>query len=119
MGYRGIGLCSATGVACQRLANALSLYAAEALQLFGLHGNLSTKANLARHPLDERDTIRVQRLVDRGGAGLRTVDFEASLLDHLGLLALVTLAEILDNGGFHGKLDPIERNEPNDVLEAA
>lgn len=119
MGYRGIGLCSATGVACQRLANALSLYAAETLKLFGLHSNLSTEADLARHPLDERHTIRVQRLVDRSGAGLRTVDFEAGLLDHLCLLALVALAEILDDGGLHGEFDPIERDEPNDVLKAA
>ena len=33
-----------------------------------------------------------------------------------GGAALATLTEVLDDGSLHGKLDEIEREEPNDVL---
>lgn len=37
-----------------------SLNTAESLQLLRFNGNLPTKANLARSPLDEGHTVRVQ-----------------------------------------------------------
>lgn len=30
--------------------------------------------------------------------------------------AIATLTEVLDDGGLHGKFDPVKRDEPDDVL---
>ena len=56
--------------------------------------------------------------MDRGGAGSgldqgNTSNSEGSFV---GGTTLATLADILDDGSLHGKLDEIEREEPNDVL---
>jgi len=94
-----------------------SLDAAESLQLLRLDGNLSTKANLASGSLDEGHTVRVQRLVDRGSTrnGLDQGNASSSEGSLRGGTTLAALADILDDGSLHGKLDKVEREEPNDV----
>ena len=94
------------------------LDAAEPLQLLWLDGNLSAEANLSGGPLDEGDTIGVQRLVDRGDTRSGLDQGNASSPD--GSLVrgatFATLANVLDDSGFHRKLDEVEREEPNNVL---
>lgn len=97
----------------------MCLDAAEALELFGLHRNvdLAAKADLASGPLDERHTVGVQRLVDRSdtrlGAGEGDTSAGRGLASDLGF---VTSTESLDDGSLHRELDPVERDEPDDVL---
>ena len=95
-----------------------SLNAAESLQLLRLDGDLSTEANLASGPLDEGHTVGVQRFVDRGGArnGLDQGNTSSSEGSLRGSATLAALADVLDDGGLHGKLDKVKREEPNDVL---
>lgn len=102
----------------QDLARLLSLDAAEALELFGLDAHTLAEADLASGTTDERGTVRVERLVDRGGAGLGTGHGDALglSLGGSGSGGLVTVAEVFDDGGLHSELDPVERHEPNDVL---
>lgn len=103
----------------QDLARLLSLDAAEALELFGLDAHTLAEADLASSTTDERSTVGVERLVDRGGAGLGTGHGDALGLGlgGSGGGGLVTVAEVLDDSSLHGELDPVERHEPNDVLE--
>ena len=77
----------------------------------------STEANLARRAPDERHTVRVQALVDRSSARLGTGKRHTTgLRSHLlALLALVTGAEPADDRRLHRELDPVERDEPDDV----
>jgi hypothetical protein len=102
-------------VARKRRTDALGLDAAEALELLGLHRDLRAEAHLARRALDERHTVRVQGLVDRRRAGLGARDGDA-VRGFVCSLGLVPLAERLDDGGLHRELDPVERDEPYDVL---
>jgi hypothetical protein len=98
----------------------LCLDAAEALEFFGLHRdvNLAAKADLASSPLDERYTVGVERFVDRSdtrlGAGERDTGTGGGLASDLGF---VTSTKGLDDGGLHRELDPVERDEPDDVLK--
>ena len=94
------------------------LDAGESLQLLRLDGDLSTEANLAGSPLDKGHTVGVQRLVDRSGtgSGLDQGDTSGSEGGLCSSTTVATLTEILDGGSLHGKLDEIEREEPNDVL---
>lgn len=57
--------------------------------------------------------------MDRGGAG-GSLDQGNASSSEAGLssgTALTTLANVLDDGSFHSKLDKIEREEPDDVLK--
>lgn len=64
--------------------------------------------------LEERHTVGVQALVDRRSAGLGAG--KGNTRGGLrGELRLVTLAEVLDDGGLHRELDPVEGDEPDDV----
>jgi len=94
------------------------LDAAESLQLLWLDRNLSTKANLSGGPLDERDTIGVQRLVDGGDtrSGLDQGNASSPEGSLIRGTTFATLADVLDDSGFHRKLDEIEREEPNNIL---
>ena len=76
----------------------------------------TTEANLARRTADERHTVRVELLVNRGRARGRASHGDAGLLGVLSDNLVVTLAEILDDRGLHRELDEIEGEEPNDVL---
>lgn len=92
----------------------------EPLELVGSHlGGVGAEADLAGSTTDEADTVGVEGLVDGGSAGLGASErnLAVSLLsDHLGNLAGLALAEVLDDGGLHGELDKVERQEPDDVL---
>ena len=98
-------------------AGARSLDRAEALELLGLHGDLLAEANLARRAADERHTVRVERLVNRGRTRGRASHGDAGLLGVLSDNLVVTLAEVLDDRGLHRELDQVQRQEPDDVLE--
>ena len=100
----------------ENAAGARSLDRAETLELLGLHGDLLTEANLTRRAADERHTVRVERLVDRGRARGRASHGDAGLLGVLSDNLVVTLAEVLDDRRLHRELDEVEREEPNDVL---
>jgi hypothetical protein len=106
---------SPTRVPRKRLANSLGLNRAESLQLLRLHRDLSAKAHFTCRTLDERHTIRVERFVDGRSARLGAGEWDAGgsrFLDD----TLTTLADSLDNGGFHSKFNPIQGDEPDDVL---
>ena len=107
------------GVACKDAASARSLDRAEALKLLGLHRDLLAETDLAGGATDERDTVRVERLVDRGRARSRASHRDARLLGLLGDRRVVTLAEALDDRRLHGELDKVKREEPDDVLKEA
>lgn len=103
----------------QDLARLLSLNAAETLELLGLDAHTLAEADLASGTTNERGTVGVERLVDRGGARLG-----AGHRDTLGLSlsgggsgGFVTVAEVLDDSRLHSELDPVERHEPYNVLE--
>ena len=70
--------------------------------------------------MDEVRAIQVQALFDRRGAELGARERDALGLcgDLFGGLALVAGVEPLDEGGLHAELDPVEREEPDDVLQA-
>ena len=91
----------------------------EAAKLFGLDRDLLPEADLVGSAAEEADTVRVQRLVDRGSARLSAGDRDARRgLD--GLLAdgtLVTVAQVLDDSGLHRELDEIHGHEPDNVLQ--
>ena len=95
---------------------ASGLDAAEALQLLGLDGYLLTESNLASRATDERHTVRVHALVDRGRARLSAGNGDTSggLLSHG---SVVTLTKRLDDSSLHRELDPVERDEPDNILE--
>ena len=98
------------------VASARSLDRAEALEFLGLHRNLLAEADLASGTTNERDTVGVERLVDRRGARGRASHGDTSLLGLRGDSGVVTLAEVLDDRRLHRELDEVEREEPNDVL---
>jgi len=106
--------CSATGVTGQDSTGLLSLDAAEPLEFIRLHGNLSTKADLAGGTSDERHSVGVQRLVDRSSTRGGTGERNARLFS-LSDLTLGTDSQPFDNGSLHSKLDEIEGHEPDDV----
>ena len=56
--------------------------------------------------------------MDRGGArsGLDQRNTSSSEGGLSSGATSTTLADVLDDGSLHGKLDEIEREEPNDVL---
>jgi len=96
------------------LTGACGLDTREALEFLRLHRNLA-KADLASGPLDEGHAVRVQRLVHRGSARLGAG--EGNTAGGLVTFALfATLAEVLDDGGLHGELDQVKREEPDNVL---
>ena len=106
---------SPTWVPRERLANSLGLDRAESLQLLRLHRDLSAKAYFTCRTLDERHTVRVERFVDGGSARLGAGERDAGGSFFLGD-TLMTLADSFDNGGFHCKFNPIQGDEPDDVL---
>lgn len=111
---RGVG--GAAGVACESLASALGLDAAEPLELLGLDRDSASKADLAGGAFDEGDTIGVEGLVDRGGAGLGADQGNTAFLGSLGGSERVASTELLDDGCLHGELDQVKGEEPDDVL---
>ena len=108
------------GMTRQRCTRALCLNTAESLQLFWFDGHLAPQANLPRRPTNERNTIRVQRLVNGRSARLspsnRNPGTTCRLLHSQPLRLLVTATQPLDDSELHPKLDPIQRNEPDNVL---
>jgi hypothetical protein len=107
---------SSAGVTSERSTSALSLDAAEALQFLGLHRDPATESNLACCPLNEGDTVRVQGFVDRGSARLCAAERNTLGVGVGGLLGNATSVERLDDRGLHGELDPVQRNEPDNIL---
>lgn len=99
-------------------ASTRSLDRAETLELLGLHRNLLAEADLAGSATNERDAVRVQRLVDgsRTGLGARDRDAALVLLHLLGECLVVAGTEALDDRRLHGELDEVKREEPNDIL---
>jgi len=113
---RSPSLCSsATRVAGQSGSNSLRLDTAKSLELLGLHGDLLPEANLASSALDERHTIRVQRLVDGGSARLGTSDGDTGGGDGSSGGLDMPVAEVLDDSSLHGELDQVKGQEPDDV----
>jgi len=104
-----------TRVPRQRSPNPLRLDTTKPLQLLGLHRDLLPEPDLPRRALDKAHTVRVQRLVDRRCARLGAGDGDAGGRA-LGGLELVSLAEPFDDGGFHREFDPVEWDEPDNVL---
>jgi hypothetical protein len=96
----------------------LSLDRAEALEFFGSDRHLATKTDTTSGALDERHTVRVEGLVDRGSAGLSTSDRNTTRRRSrfVCYLPLATFADGFDDGSLHSELDPIERKEPDNVL---
>ena len=83
----------------------------EATELLGLDRDLLPEANLVGGAAEEVDTVRVERLVDRLHARRR------ALHAHLRRgLREPLVSEVLDEGCAHGELDPVEGDEPDDVL---
>jgi len=108
----------AARVASERSAGVLSLDATEARQFVGIDINLLTKAHFPSGTAQERNTVRVQGLVDRGGTGLGTFERDGPTLSSGKLLACLAFAafmEGLDDGSLHAELDEVERQEPDDV----
>ena len=100
-------------------AGARGLDRAEALELLGLHRDLRAEADLARRAADERDTVRVERLVNRGRARLGAGDGHTggSLRGLVAERRLVAVAEVLDDRGLHRELDQVRGQGPDDVLQ--
>ena len=103
-------------VACESGASLGSLDGTEALQLIGLHRYFLAEADLAGGTADERDTVGVERLVDGGGTGLSAGDGDTSGLSGGGGSGEVASTDALDDGSLHRELDPVEGDEPNDIL---
>ncbi len=102
-----------TGMPRERLARLRRLDAAEPLHLAVLHHHLLAEPYPARGAVQERHAVRVERLVDRLHARRR------ALHAHLRRgLRQPLVPQVLDEGGAHGELDPVEGDEPDDVLWA-
>lgn len=112
-GYRRTGDCNSTGVPCERLSRPLRLDTAEPLQLVGFHRHTTAKSNFTHGAPEEGGTIGVERFVDRGDAGRGTLQGWTLR----GNLPKPSVAQMSDDGGFHGKLDPVEGDKPNDILD--
>ena len=96
----------------------MCLIRAEPLQLLGLDADTSSKSNLPCCSSKESDTVRVQGFVDGSSPRLcagngDTIGGLRRLLSSLE----TSVAEIFDDCGLHRELDPIERDEPDDVLQ--
>ena len=121
------GACSSRPRLCRRArgvtredgASLRSLDRGEATELLGLDRDLLPEADLVGGAAEERDTVRVERLVDRRSTGLGARDGNARRdLSSLGADgALVTVAEVLDDRGLHRELDEVHGREPDDVLK--
>ena len=97
----------------------VSLDAGEALQLVVADADFATETDSARCTTDEANTVRVERLVDRSCPRLSAGDGNTTLgllLQFRTDLPLVTLAQVFDNSRLHGEFDPVQRNEPYDIL---
>lgn len=96
-----------------------SLDRRESLELALVHVDLfaTGETDGSGGTLDKADTIAVQALVDTSHTAGRACDryTGALALDFRLELLLVALAEVLDDGGLHGKLDTIQGQEPDDV----
>ncbi len=102
-----------TGMPRERLARLRRLDAAEPLHLAVLHHHLLAEPYPARGAVQERHAVRVERLVDRLHARRR------ALHAHLRRgLRQPLVPQVLDEGCAHGELDPVEGDEPDDVLWA-
>lgn len=111
-------LAGATRIASEGGTGVVSLNAAEAGKLVGINVDLLTKANFPSRTTQEGDTVGIEGFVDGGSAGLSSVERNIATLspDHLFLgFALPTLAKRLNDSRFHGKLDQIERKEPDNI----
>lgn len=109
------GTTSPARIPRQGSTNPLRLNTTKPLQLLRLHRDLLPEPDLPRRALDEAHTVRVQRLVDRCSARLGAGDGNTSGSDRRSL-ELVPLTETFDDGGFHPEFDPVEWDEPDDVL---
>ena len=91
----------------------------EALEfgLAHLHLLPALEAHSPDGTLDKVDSVAVEALVNAADTARRpgNGDPGALALHLVPQLLLVTLTEVLDDGRFHRKLDPVEREEPNDV----
>jgi len=102
-----LGLVSSAGVPGQGLPGYSSLDRSQSFQFVGRHSwGIGTEANLAGSTLKEANTVRVQRLVDGGGAGLSAGKRDIAGGGSSSLLSL-TLTEVLDDGCLHGELNEI------------
>ena len=120
-GYSGASLLcnNSARVASESCTSALSLDWTKALQFFGLDRYLTTKTDALQASGDDICTVLVQRTVKRGSTRRGTADRNTSRQGILMHLPLATLADRLDNSGFHRKLYPIKRNEPDDILKCS
>jgi hypothetical protein len=76
------------------------------------------EADLASSTLDERNAILVERLMN--GTHTRLAATEGNTSDDVrGESTFVTRTEPFDNGSPHTEFDPIQRDEPDNVLEKA
>lgn len=101
----------------ERLARLRRLDRAEAPQLIRLHVDLTTQTHTPRRPSNKVDTVRIQRLVDGRRARLRTRERHTTCCCRCfrTLRCLVPRTEVFDDGRLHRELDPVERDEPDDV----
>lgn len=106
---------SAAWVAGQSRADPLGLDTAESLEFLGLHRDSTAESNLAGSALDERDTVGVQRFVNRSSARLSAGDGNAGGCDCGGSTFFAVFTETLDDSSLHGELDPIQGHEPDNV----
>ena len=108
----------ATWMPRERLARLRGLDGAEAPELVGLDRDPAAEADLARGAADERDTVRVERLVDRHSAGLGAGDGNTAggLAGLLAERGLVALTQPPDDCNLHGELVEVEGQEPDNIL---
>jgi hypothetical protein len=118
MRIKGFSLCcGARRVAGEGGTGLLGLNTAKTLELSWRHLDTTVLAetDLPGGASEETNTIGVERLVDGSSAGLGASKRDVAMfLLGLGLLAL---AEVLDDSSLHSELDPIQRHEPDNVLE--
>jgi hypothetical protein len=93
----------------------MDLNAGKALQLLRLHGDFLSETNLPGGTLDERYTVGIEGFVHGGRTRLRANQRYTLCLDCLDVFE-VALSDGFNDGGLHGKLDPVERDEPDYIL---
>lgn len=92
----------------------MRLDAAEALELVRGHARCAVaEADLSGGTRQEGGSVAVEGCSARGGTSERDTTSDSGLLS---LETKTALAEVLDDGGLHGKLDQVKREEPNNVL---
>lgn len=93
----------------------MSLNAAETFELVRGHVRCTVaEADLAGGAGEEAGSVAVERC----GAGLGACERDAACCCALlGLQAQSALAQVLDHSCLHSKLDPIQRDEPYNVLK--